>query len=432
MATDSQMIAPAAPRAVEPPRKTVLKFPAHFLWGTATAATQVEGGVVNEWTNFTAQDGGNCRIACDSYHRYAEDIEWMVKLGVKAYRMGIEWSRLQSAPFAPLNPTELARYLDQLDRLKAAGILPMVVLHHFSNPPWVTASGAWLNPANADAFVDYAKKLAAALRDRVRVWNTFNEPDTYASCTYLLGQFPPCHKSRPLAFRRVILNMARAHQEICLLIRQQGSGVGPVEVGFTKNWTSFQAFQTAYPWDFAIAAISHKLFNNFVLRAFLGGRRREAPTFLGLNYYGRVRFRHCRPLAPVGGFTRENLAKIGVFCDDMFERHPPGMEETLLHLHREHRLPIYLTEHGSASTDEEFRARDLTENLAALHRALSLGVDVRGFFYWSLLDNFEWQYGYSKKFGLIEVDFNDEKLPRKMKPLGEHYRRVCVENELVV
>jgi len=121
---------------------------------------------------------------------------------------------------------------------------------------------------------------------------------------------------------------------------------------------------------------------------------------------------------------------MGVICDDMFERHPPGMELTLLDLHRRHRLPIYLTEHGSASADEDFRARDLTENLAALHRALSLGVDIRGFFYWSLLDNFEWQFGYSKKFGLIEVDFNDEKLPRRMKPLGEVYRQVCVENAL--
>ena len=432
MAADSQFIAPEAPRTAQPPRETVLKFPAHFLWGTATAATQVEGHVTNEWTNFTARDGGNCRIACDSYHRYAEDIAWMVKLGVKAYRMGIEWSRLQAEPYGPLNQKELARYIDQLDKLKAAGILPMVVLHHFTNPPWVTERGAWLNRANAHAFVDYAKKLVTALRDRVRVWNTFNEPDTYASNTYLLGEFPPAYKGRFVAFRRVILNMARAHEEICHFVRAQGSSAGPVEVGFTKNWTTFQAFQTLFPWDFAIAAISHATFNRFVLSAFMGGRRRDAPTFLGLNYYGRVRIHHCRPLVPVGGFTRENLAKIGVICDDMFERHPPGMELTLLHLHREHGLPIYLTEHGSASSDEEFRARDLTENLASLHRALSLGVDVRGFFYWSLLDNFEWQFGYAKKFGLIEVDFADAKLARKMKPLGEHYRRICVENELVV
>src|SRR5579872_5857553 len=96
----------------------VFKFPPHFIWGTATAPTQVEGHTTNEWTDFTARDGGNSRIACDSYHRYAEDIEWMVKLGVKAYRMGIEWSRLQSEPFGPLNQKELARYIDQLERLE--------------------------------------------------------------------------------------------------------------------------------------------------------------------------------------------------------------------------------------------------------------------------------------------------------------------------
>jgi beta-glucosidase len=226
--------------------------------------------------------------------------------------------------------------------------------------------------------------------------------------------------------------MADAHVRICEFIRQQGSGAGPVEVGFTKNWTMFQTYMSLSPWDAIIAGVSHYMFNRFVLRSFLRGHRRHAPTFLGLNYYGRVRFHHCRPLVPVGGFTSENLAKMGVICDDMFERHPPGMENVLLHLHEQYGLPIYLTEHGSASSDEEFRARDLKENLASLHRAIGLGVDVRGFFYWSLLDNFEWQFGYSKKFGLIEVDFSDEKLPRKMKPLGEVYSRVCRENALAL
>lgn len=152
----------------------VLNFPPHFLWGTATAPTQVEGHIHNEWTDFVAQDGGNCHVACDNYHRYAEDIEWMTKLGVNSYRFGLEWSRLQSAPFAPLNQTELARYVDQLDRLLAAGITPMVVLHHFSNPPWINATGGWTNPQTIPAFVDYVGKLVAALKERVHLWNTFN------------------------------------------------------------------------------------------------------------------------------------------------------------------------------------------------------------------------------------------------------------------
>jgi beta-glucosidase len=116
-----------------------LKFPANFLWGTATSPTQVEGHVVNEWTDYVAADGGHCRVACDHYHRYEEDVDWMGQLGVNAYRMGIEWSRLQDAPFAPLNPKELERYVHLLDCLKAANITPMVVLHHFSNPPWIAA-----------------------------------------------------------------------------------------------------------------------------------------------------------------------------------------------------------------------------------------------------------------------------------------------------
>jgi beta-glucosidase len=405
-----------------------LQFPPNFVWGTATSPTQVEGRIANEWTNFTARDGGNCHVACDNYHRYPEDIEWMVKLGVKAYRMGIEWSRLQSAPFAPLDETELARYCDILDRLKIAGITPMVVLHHFSNPDWISANGGWLNRATVAAFVDYVTKLAAALRGRVRIWNTFNEPDTYASCTYLIGEFPPFRKWRFKSFFTVIRNMAGAHLKICEIIRRMGSDCGPVEVGFSKNWTFFQPFHKASPWDHALAAASHAAFNRFVLRSFLGGRRKGASTFIGLNYYGRVRFRHCQPLIPTFGHAHEALVKMGVVCDDMFERHPAGMELALLKLQQQFNLPIYITEHGAASTDEEFRERDLKENLAALHRAIGRGADVRGFFYWSLLDNFEWQFGYSKKFGLIEVDFSDQKLPRKMKKLGHIYRQVCAEN----
>src|ERR1700677_4853294 len=188
-----------------------LKFPDNFLWGTATSPTQVEGHVVNEWTDYIASDGGHCRVACNHYYRYEEDVRLMAGLGVNSYRMGIEWSRLQSAPFAPLNQKELDRYIHLLDCLQAVNITPMVVLHHFSNPPWVTASGGWLNPATIVAFVDYTTKIVCALKDRIYLWNTFNEPDTYASLTYLIGGFPPFYKWRVGAYRRVIKHMAAAH-----------------------------------------------------------------------------------------------------------------------------------------------------------------------------------------------------------------------------
>ena len=406
-----------------------LKFPPVFLWGVATAPTQVEGHVKNEWSDFVARDGGTCRIACDNYHRYPEDIEWMTRLGVNACRMGIEWSRLQTHPLGPLDRTELDRYLDLLERLRAANIVPMIVLHHFSNPPWITAAGGWTNPATIMAFADYVAKLASALRGRVRIWNTFNEPDTYASCTYLLGEFPPGRKWRLKSFAAAVRHMAAAHRQICPILRHHGDGRHPVEAGFSKNWTFFQAYHRWSPLDRGLAAVSDAIFNRFVLRQFLGGPP-AGDTFIGLNYYGRVRFAHGRPLAPVKGYTRAALARRGVICDDMFERHPPGMETAVRHLHRQSRLPIYITEHGAASEDETFREDDLRENLAALHRAIGQGADVRGFYYWSLLDNFEWQFGYSKKFGLVAVDFQDPGLPRTMKPLGEIYRRICGENSL--
>jgi beta-glucosidase len=411
-------------------RNGKLKFPDQFLWGTATSTTQIEGHIDNEWTDFVARDGQTCRIACDSYHRYAEDIEWMGRIGVNAYRMGIEWSRLQSEARGPLNETELARYVDQLDRLAAAGITPMIVLHHFSNPPWVNVVGGWTNSATIGVFIDFVKKLVPALRGHVRFWNTFNEPDTYACCGYLIGEFPPLRKGRLDLFRDVVRNMAIAHEQACAIIRDAGSALGPVEVGFSKNWTFFQPYSRTSPWDIVIAGFCHQQINRFVLDSFLDDGRNKAATFLGVNYYGRIRFRNLQPLVPTFGFSLEELSRLGVECDDMLERHPTGLESALRQLHKEAGLPIYLTEHGSSSADEAFRERDLRENLAAMHRAIAGGVDVRGFYYWSLLDNFEWQFGYSKKFGLLSVDFSHETLPRKMKPLAEIYRRVCQENSI--
>ena len=289
----------------------VLKFPDNFLWGTATSPTQVEGHVANEWTDYVAADGGHCRVACNHYHRYAEDVDWMAQLGVNAYRMGIEWSRLQAAPFAPLNRPELERYVDLLDRLKAAGITPMVVLHHFSNPPWITSAGGWLNPATVPAFVDYVTKLVSALKERVWLWNTFNEPDTYASLTYLLGGFPPFHKWRLLSYRKSIRHMAEAH-----VARAKSSGEPATAAGRRKSASRKTGLfsgrsKSMRLWDRLLAAISHHAFNGYVLDAFLGGRRRAASTFLGVNYYGLARFKNFEPMVPAGGACPEAARAAG-------------------------------------------------------------------------------------------------------------------------
>lgn len=411
---------------------TVLKFPPGFLWGAATSPTQVEGGVRNEWTDVIARDGANCHVACDHYHRYAEDIEWMTRLGIKTYRFGIEWSRLQSGPGAPLDSQELQHYCDVLDRLKAAAIVPMVVLHHFSNPPWISANGGWENRATIAAFVDYVKKLVPVLRDRVQLWNTFNEPDTYATHAYFLREFPPCANGRIGAVRRVILNMAEAHRQVCAVIRSHGTEQRPMDVGFSKNWTFIDGFRPWALWDRGLAALCDFVFNRYVLRAFLENGGREASTYLGLNYYGRVRVHGLRPLAPAGGASHQQLAGLGVVTDDMFERYALGFDIIATQLYQRYRLPLYVTEHGAASKDEPFRIRDLKANLASLHRALSHGVDVRGFYYWSLMDNYEWRFGFSKKFGLLAVDFDDPKLPRRLKPTGEVYSAICAENALAL
>jgi beta-glucosidase len=250
---------------------------------------------------------------------------------------------------------------------------------------------------------------------------------------YLLGGFPPQRKWQLGKFRRVIDHMARAHVQASRVIRRDGVVAGrKPEVGIAKNWTFFHAHQRFSPWDRTTAFACHYTFNKFVLDAFLGGWRRRDSTFIGLNYYGRVRFHHFRAMIPASGTPVKTLKDFGFVCDDMVERYPAGLEKILPYLQRKFHLPIYITEHGSASVDESFRERDLKQNLVALHRSIQSGVDVRGFFYWSLLDNFEWQFGYTKKFGLLAVDFNNEQLPRSNKPLAQFYSRICQDNCLNV
>ena len=223
--------------------------------------------------------------------------------------------------------------------------------------------------------------------------------------------------------------MACALVQASRVIRREGRAAGRnPEVGIAKNWTFFHAHKKYSPWDRATAFGCHYTFNKFVLDAFLGGWRRKASTFVGLNYYGRVRFHHFRAMIPASGAPVKQLKDFGFICDDMVERYPEGMEKILAYLRRKFHLPIYITEHGSASADENFRERDLKQNLAALHCAIQSGADVRGFFYWSLLDNFEWQFGYTKKFGLLAVDFAAEHLPRSMKPLAEAYSQISRQN----
>jgi beta-glucosidase/6-phospho-beta-glucosidase/beta-galactosidase len=205
----------------------------------------------------------------------------MSKLGTNAYRFGIEWSRLQSEAFGPLNQKELDRYCDLLDKLKAAGITPMVVLHHFSNPPWINKAGGWTNHSTIAAFVDYVSQTRTVLKDRVYLWNTFNEPDTYACVAYLLGGFPPQRKWRLGQFRRVIDHMARAHVQASRIIRRTG-----LERSAGRKWALprtgrfFHAYKRYSLWDLSTAFGCHYTFNKFVLDAFLGATGGATPPRL--------------------------------------------------------------------------------------------------------------------------------------------------------
>ncbi len=223
----------------------------------------------------------------------------------------------------------MARYVHLLDCLKEQNITPMVVLHHFSNPPWISAGGGWLNPATIPAFVDYATKLASALKERVYLWNTFNEPDTLRIVDLFNRWFSAVSQMAFSLLPESDQTHGRGARPGEPRHPRQGNGNRTAEVGIAKNWTYFEAFQKYSPWDHALATACHHTFNRFVLDAFLGGRRREASTYLGVNYYGRARLNHFQALVPTNGVSNERLRQLGVVCDDMFERHPSGFGKIL-------------------------------------------------------------------------------------------------------
>jgi beta-glucosidase len=404
-----------------------LPFPPGFLWGTATAPTQVEGFTTNEWTDVRTVDLKSSAITCDHYHRYREDIDLMTRIGANAYRFGIEWSRMQTEPYGELVAKEVDHYLDVLQCLKDQHIKPMIVLHHFSNPPWISQQGGWVNPKTVDVFVDYVARLLPYVAPFDPIWNTFNEPDTYASCTYLVGEFPPFNRGRFMAYRKVIRNMAEAHRRLFRLFHDHGGTEKP-QVGFSKNYTFFVPHRRARLLDALLARVADHLFNRFVLREFLENPCGPCSDYVGLNYYGKIRVHHLKPMAPVKGMTTQSLMDMGIVCDDMLERYPEGLFAILKDLSKAYALPIHITETGSATTDEEFRTTYLVRYLQQAHRAIQEGVDVRGLFYWSLMDNFEWMFGLTKKFGLIDVDFADPALPRRIKSTGDVFRRIATEN----
>ena len=438
---------------------TIYQFPSNFLWGAATAAYQIEGAWDADgkgesiWDRFsqtpgnvTNNDTGN--IACDHYHRYPEDIAIMRKLGLKAYRFSVSWPRIFPDGFGRINPTGLDFYDRLVDALLAANIEPYLTLHHWDYPQKLHEQGGWTNRENLPAFADYAAVMVKRLGDRVTQWATFNEPGVIAWAGYVSGDHAPGIKDDFASARRISHHLLVAHGLATQAIRAANPAV---DVGIVINlWPAEPASDNPADieaakktWNRSETAFMHPLFKGYYHPDTWDAGSETSPAihpgdfaliaqkldFFGLNYYSRhtVSVESGRERVPGAEYTEMG-----------WEVCAPALRRLLNRINNDYDLPpIFITENGAAFADEigpdgkvhdPRRLEYLREHFIQTRLAMQDGVDVRGYFAWSLLDNFEWGHGYNKRFGIVHVDYGT--LKRTIKDSGEWYSRVIAENQV--
>lgn len=431
-------------------------FPHTFLWGAATASYQIEGAWDEDgkgesiWDRFShtpgkITNGDTGDIACDHYHRYLDDIALMRRLGIKAYRFSTSWPRVIPDGRGMVNSRGLDFYDRLVDGLLAANIEPFLTLYHWDLPQALFETGGWLNRDVLYAFADYATLMVKRLGDRVRYWATFNEPAVVAFAGYQWGEHAPGIQDAKSAYQ-VAHNLNVAHGLATQALR---AAEPTVEAGIVLNlWGADPA--SSAPEDIAAAEFAwergEKLFLNPIFKGYYSAAGFEimgknAPEiragdlatsaqkldFLGINYYSRAVYN-------AGG--RIDRVQGSEYTEMGWEVCAPALRRVLNRLQRSYRLPpVYIAENGAAFKDERSadgkihdvrRLEYLRQHFVQARLVMQDGVDLRGYFVWSLLDNFEWGHGYTKRFGLIGVDYATQQ--RTIKDSGEWYARVIAQN----
>jgi beta-glucosidase len=436
---------------------TTLLFPHHFVWGASTAAYQIEGAWNEDgrgesiWDRFShtpgkIENGDTGDVACDHYHRWREDIELMKRLGLKAYRFSIAWPRIYPQGRGALNRAGLDFYSRLVDELLAAHIEPYITLYHWDLPQALDDAGGWPARDTAYAFADYAETMVRQLGDRVRVWSTFNEPWCVSFLSYQLGVHAPGLRDEKLALQ-VAHHTLVAHGLALQSMRGVNAGI---KAGIVLNLWSIESEEDSPASRVSIERAWQRDLGWFLdplLHAeypLLAWQERESIVpqmqpgdlkliaqpldWLGINNYSRVLLDpQGKRIQPVPGSEHTEMG---------WEVHGPGLYRLLTGLQQRYPMPpLYIIENGAAFQDiltpdgqvhDPRRLSYLREYLAAVHQAMQEGVDVRGYFVWSLLDNFEWSFGYSKRFGLIYVDYPTQR--RVIKDSGHWYAQVIAQN----
>lgn len=372
------------------------RFPDHFIFGTSTAAAQIETAENHDWQGVKARDGYTFDRTTDHERRHKQDAEIISSLA-PAYRMGVAWNRLQRGPFEPLDPGVTEEYINLLTDLRERGVEVMMVLHHFTNPRWFTETGGWEKSKNIHCFLDFGKKVVEAFGPFVTRWNTFNEPNVYVSYGWLTGFFPP-FKINPLLAIRVLKNLGTAHDRMYDAIKE----IYPDHpVGISHNAVVFDAENLLGKIP---ATISDWWFMEYAPSFF------TRVDFFGMSYYARVTH---DPL-PVTYLDRpEQVKKYGLAHDDMWEYHPQGLRTCLNRYWGKYGKPIIITENGVCDEKDTLRQQAILDYAGIVHQAIADGIDIRGYYWWSAWDNFEWHLGPTKRFGLYACDLETkDRTPR--------------------
>ncbi len=441
-------------------------FRPDFLWGAATSAYQIEGSPLADgagpsiWHRFVrtpglVTDGDTGDLACDHYRRMEADVKLMRDLGLKAYRFSIAWARVMPQGRGAVNPGGLGFYERLVDTLLAAGIQPMATLYHWDLPAALDDRGGWLNPDIAEWFADYAQVMFRALDDRVGLWATLNEPWVVTDGGYLHGALAPGHRNRfeaPIASHQLLRahgNAVRAYRangrhQIGLVVNiepKHPASQSEADLAATRRADAYMnrqyldpVFLGRYPDEM------HEVFgeawpdwpaDDFKL---IG----EPIDFLGINYYTRSVTRHDEARWPVRAAPVRQ--RQSTHTETGWEVYPRGLADTLVWAKERYGpMPLYVTENGAAfydppvakggQLDDPLRVDYLREHIAAIADAVREGVDLRGYFAWSLLDNMEWSLGYSKRFGLVHVDFETQQ--RTPKASAKFYASVIANNGVI-
>ncbi len=423
-----------------------LAFPDGFLWGVATASHQYEGGNTNnQWYAWEQaghiKTGEACGRACDWWENAERDFDLAARMRLNALRLSLEWSRIEPQP-GEWNDAALARYRQMLQGLRQRGLEPLLTLHHFTHPIWFEERGAFLAPDAVRLFTRYVSRTVAALGDLCDFWCTLNEPNVYSVRGYQLGGWPPGRVGDLRGAIRAQATMARAHAAAYREIHRQQPGA---RVGWAHHFNTFDPARRSSPLDRIVAGVQDAGFNDFFPRAVLTGRAafpfslfagdlaavKGTCDYVGINVYARdlVAFDLRSPTTLFGRrFAALGAPRGDGGVDSIYgEIYPAGIARVARRV-AVFGKPIYVTENGVADATDRLRPWLLVSAVSAMHQVLADGIDLRGYFHWSLVDNFEWDDGWGMRFGLVALD--EQTQQRTMRPSGDLYGAIAHANAL--